>query len=79
MRRTAACQAWDSDWHEGGEGHVNGVGGPYRDRLAVLAAGEVVEAGTHDELLARDGTYAALWRVQTGEVADDDLPERVTG
>lgn len=39
------------------------------DRIHVLAAGEVVEAGTHDELVAADGVYANLWRVQTGEVA----------
>jgi ATP-binding cassette, subfamily B, bacterial len=49
-------------------------------RIHVLAAGEVVEAGTHEELLARDGTYAALWRVQTGEIEDDlELPGRATG
>lgn len=38
-------------------------------RIWVLDAGRVVEAGTHDELVAADGAYAALWRVQTGEVA----------
>lgn len=36
-------------------------------RIWVLDAGRVAEAGTHDELVARDGAYAALWRVQTGE------------
>ncbi|MFP5308223.1 MAG: ABC transporter ATP-binding protein [Actinomycetes bacterium] len=37
------------------------------DRIHVLERGRVVEAGTHDELLAAGGLYAALWRVQTGE------------
>ena len=36
-------------------------------RIWVLDGGRVAEAGTHDELVAADGAYAALWRVQTGE------------
>lgn len=38
------------------------------DRIWVLEAGRVLEAGTHDELVAGGGLYAALWRVQTGEL-----------
>jgi len=36
------------------------------DRLVVLDAGRVVEMGSHRELIARDGIYAALWRRQSG-------------
>ncbi|MGI5505058.1 ABC transporter ATP-binding protein [Lentzea sp. CA-135723] len=32
------------------------------DRIAVVDAGRVVELGPHDDLVARDGTYATLWR-----------------
>ncbi len=39
------------------------------DRIWVLERGTVAEAGTHDELVAAGGLYAALWRVQTGEAA----------
>ncbi|MBB3190675.1 ABC transporter ATP-binding protein [Halomonas cerina] len=36
------------------------------DRLVVIDAGRIVESGRHDELLARGGLYAALWRRQSG-------------
>jgi ABC-type multidrug transport system fused ATPase/permease subunit len=32
------------------------------DRIAVVDAGRIVELGSHDDLVARDGTYARLWR-----------------
>ena len=41
----------------------------HADRIHVLENGVVAEAGTHDELVAAGGLYAALWRVQTGEAA----------
>jgi ATP-binding cassette subfamily B multidrug efflux pump len=42
------------------------------DRLAVIDAGSIAEAGTHAALLARNGAYAALWHRQSGGF----LPER---
>ena len=38
-------------------------------RIAVLDDGWLVELGSHDELLARDGLYARLWRLQFNEDA----------
>jgi ATP-binding cassette subfamily B protein len=35
--------------------------------IYVLDQGRIAESGTHSQLLARNGIYAALWRLQTGE------------
>ena len=37
------------------------------DCIYVMDQGRIVEAGHHEELLARNGLYASLWRVQSGE------------
>jgi subfamily B ATP-binding cassette protein MsbA len=39
----------------------------HADQIAVLDTGRVVELGTHAELLAREGKYAALYHLQFRE------------
>jgi ATP-binding cassette subfamily B protein len=39
------------------------------DLIVVLDRGTIVERGTHDELLARNGRYAWLWRAQARRAA----------
>ncbi|MFB6121440.1 MAG: ABC transporter ATP-binding protein [Halobacteriaceae archaeon] len=43
------------------------------DQIVVLEDGQVVERGTHEELIDEDGLYAHLWGVQAGEI--EELPE----
>ena len=46
------------------------------DRLIVMDQGEIVEQGTHAQLVASGGLYAQLWARQSGGFidADDDAP-----
>ena len=39
----------------------------HASRIYVLDAGRIVEEGIHSELVQRQGIYASLWAVQTGE------------
>jgi ATP-binding cassette subfamily B protein len=44
----------------------------HADQILVLEDGEIVERGTHEDLLEENGLYASLWNVQVGKV--DSLP-----
>lgn len=41
------------------------------DRIVVLEDGQIVEQGSHRELLAHNGVYAGLWAHQSGGFLDD--------
>ena len=36
------------------------------DQIYVMEYGQLIEAGTHPQLLEKNGIYASLWRVQSG-------------
>jgi ATP-binding cassette subfamily B protein len=38
----------------------------HADRIVVMDRGRIVESGRHEQLIAADGAYANLWRVQAG-------------
>ncbi|MDE7247586.1 MAG: ABC transporter ATP-binding protein/permease, partial [Lachnospiraceae bacterium] len=40
------------------------------DCIYMMENGRIVETGTHEELLTRDGKYAAMWKIQAGLYAD---------
>jgi ATP-binding cassette subfamily B protein len=52
----------------------------HADQILVLEDGDVVERGTHNDLLEADGLYANLWNVQVGDVESlpDEFVQRVS-
>lgn len=43
------------------------------DRILVFSQGKVVEEGSHAALLAMDGVYASMWRLQSGGLMPDSF------
>jgi ATP-binding cassette subfamily B protein len=44
------------------------------DMIAVLQDGEIAEQGCHDELMAADGLYARMFRIQASGYQDEAVP-----
>jgi ABC-type multidrug transport system fused ATPase/permease subunit len=47
------------------------------DRILVLKGGRIIEQGRHEELLAKGGEYAGLYRLQFGGEAAAAPPSAV--
>jgi ATP-binding cassette subfamily B protein len=48
------------------------------DFIYVIQRGKLIEAGTHRELISRDGRYTEMWRAQIGGVPDDEPGDQDT-
>lgn len=45
------------------------------DKIVVMSKGKIIEQGTHDSLISRDGAYARLVTTQQLTVSNEQTPE----
>ena len=45
----------------------------HADRIVVMEQGQIIESGSHEQLIAAGGAYVNLWRVQAGLRQDEAL------
>jgi len=50
----------------------------HADKIVVMKEGRIVEMGTHEELLAREGVYHTLWNVQDFGPAVEQVPTGIS-
>lgn len=49
----------------------------FSDRIVLLGEGGILEEGSHEELMARNGAYAEMFRVQSRYYAREKLEKEV--
>ena len=48
------------------------------DRILVFDNGQIIEDGTHDELIQLKGHYATMWHMQAGGFLPEHLNDKET-
>jgi ATP-binding cassette subfamily B protein len=43
------------------------------DQIVVMEAGRVIERGTFDELIAKNGAFARMWELQSSDASEEEL------
>lgn len=47
------------------------------DRICLLSGGKIIEEGTHDELMEKNGSYASLYEVQSRYYKEQDMRKKM--